>query len=340
MIKTAVVILSWNNLIFLKKFLKSVVDHSHDSDTAVIVADNGSDDGSAAWVEENFSEVRLIKINKNLGFAGGYNHALSLITSEYFVLLNSDIEVTEGWLKPLIEFMDQNRDAASCQPKIRSFEMKDYFEHAGAAGGYIDKYGFAFCRGRIFNSIEKDTGQYDDMADIFWSTGACMIVRSEAWRKCTGFDESFYAHMEEIDLCWRFHNNGYRVCCVPESIVYHIGGGSLSYKSPLKTYLNFRNSLFMLYKNLPEAKLRTTLFKRKMFDGLAVLFFLIRGETKSVKAVIEAHRDYYRSIGLLKKKRKAVARDEKWGNGKLVLNKSLVSEFYLRGHKTFGSLNF
>ncbi len=248
---------------FLKMFLGTVVRYSAGPENEVYVADNGSTDGSAAWVSENFSEVKLIMLDKNYGFAGGYNLAISQVDAEYIVLINSDIEVTEGWLKPLLDYMEENSDAAACQPKILSFNRKDYFEHAGAAGGFIDKYGYPFCRGRILNIAEKDEGQYNNQVDIFWSSGACMMVRTEAWKRCGGFDADFFAHMEEIDLCWRFNKAGYRTGFIPGSIVYHVGGGSLAYDSPYKIYLNFRNSLFMLYKNLPDEKLVSVLFIKK-----------------------------------------------------------------------------
>lgn len=336
--KTAVVILNWNGLGFLKMFLGTVIKYSVDNETSVFVADNGSTDGSPEWIAENFSEVNLIRLDKNHGFAGGYNLALDQIDARYFVLLNSDIEVTQGWLLPLVSFMDNNPDVASCQPKVLSYNQKDHFEHAGAAGCFIDKFGYPFCRGRVINKVEKDTGQYDNQINIFWSSGACMIVKSEAWRKCGGFDDDFFAHMEEIDLCWRFHKAGYRVCFLPESVIYHIGGGTLSYSSPYKTYLNFRNSLFLLYKNLPDNKLNSVLFIRRILDGLAAVYFLLQGSFSSVASVWRAHIDYYRAMDKLKEKRKAVKKLEINSAHETVLNKSIVFEFYVKGHKTYKSL--
>jgi GT2 family glycosyltransferase len=340
MIKTAVVILNWNGIGWLQKFLKTVVRFSAGPDIAIYLADNGSTDGSSDWVSDNISDVRLIRYEKNHGFAGGYNLALRQVNAEYFVLLNSDVEVTEGWLWPLIAFMDRNPDVASCQPKIRSFYKKDYFEYAGAAGGYIDKYGYTFCRGRIFDHIEKDNGQYDNSKDIFWSTGACMMVRSEAFAICGGFDDDFFAHMEEIDLCWRFHLAGFRVSFVPESIVYHVGGGALPYDSKFKTYLNFRNNLFLLYKNLPGNKLHKTIFIRRLFDGVAAIMFIFKGMTGNVKAIWKAHIDYYKSIKSLKVKRKLVRDLTIDQKGSQLMNKSIVFMFYIKGQKTFSSLNF
>jgi GT2 family glycosyltransferase len=336
--KTAIVILNWNGLGYLKMFLETVVKFSRDHETLVCVADNGSTDGSQEWIAENFREIKLIKLDKNYGFAAGYNFAFNQLDAKYFVLLNSDIEVTDGWLQPLVSFMDNNPDVASCQPKILSYYRKDYFEHAGAAGCFIDKYGFPFCRGRIINHIEKDTGQYDSRINVFWSSGACMIVQSEAWKKCGGFDADFFAHMEEIDLCWRFNKAGYRVCYLPESVIYHVGGGTLSYSSPFKTYLNFRNSLFLLYKNLPDNKLYSILFIRRLLDGLAAIFFLMKGSFVSVKSVWKAHMDYYKAINELKEKRKSVKKLEVNHAHAPILNKSLVFEFYVKGNKTYNSL--
>ena len=336
--KTAIVILNWNGLGYLKKFLGTVIKHSFGNDTLICVADNGSTDGSIEWIKDNFGEVRIVKLDKNYGFAEGYNQAIAQLDATYFLLLNSDIEVTEGWLQPLVSFMDSNQDVASCQPKILSFNQKDHFEHAGAAGCFIDKYGYPFCRGRILNKIEKDTGQYDSQINVFWSSGACMIVRADAWKKCGGFDPDFFAHMEEIDLCWRFHKAGYRVCYLPDSVIYHVGGGTLPYSSPLKTYLNFRNSLFLLYKNLPDKKFNTILFIRKLLDGMAAIFFLSKGSLKSVKAVWNAHMDYYKAMPELKKIRERVKELEISKAEPDVLNKSIVFEFYVKGNKTYTSL--
>jgi GT2 family glycosyltransferase len=337
--KTAVVILNWNGIDYLKMFIGTIAKYSTDAETIVYIADNGSTDGSPDWISSNFPEIKLIKLDKNYGFAGGYNLALKQIKARYYVVLNSDVEVTEGWLIPLVSYMDNNPDTASCQPKILSYQSKDHFEYAGAAGGYIDKYGYPFCRGRIFSCVETDKGQYDTPADIFWSTGACMVVRESAWQKCGGFDAGFFAHMEEIDLCWRFNKAGYRVRYIPESVVYHVGGGALPYESPFKTYLNFRNSLFLLYKNLPDNKLKSVLFIRRLLDGVAALKFLLSGSFGSFKSVWKAHMDYYRNLNHLKIQRKEVKLLETEPNSTIILNKSIVFEFYVKGHKTFGSLN-
>jgi GT2 family glycosyltransferase len=284
-------------------------------------------------------EVRIIRFEKNHGFAGGYNLALKQIDAEYYVLLNSDVEVTDGWLIPMIDYLDQNPDVASCQPKILSYNNRNYFEYAGAAGGFVDKYGYPFCRGRIFDHIENDNGQYDTRIDIFWSSGACMIVRSGAWRRCGGLDDDFFAHMEEIDLCWRFHLAGFRVTCIPDSVVYHIGGGVLPYDSEYKTYLNFRNNLYLLYKNLPDNKLHRILFVRKLLDGAAALMFVFTRRKANARAVWKAHIDYYKNIRSLKRKRKSVRDLIINPTGRRLLNKSIVFRFYIKGEKTFSSLN-
>jgi GT2 family glycosyltransferase len=336
--KSAVVILNWNGIGYLKMFLGKIVKYTISPETDVYVADNGSTDGSADWVAENFREVKLILFDTNYGFASGYNRAIEQLDAEYCVLINSDIEVTEGWLQPLVSFMDENPDAAACQPKILSYNQKDYFEHAGAAGGFIDKYGYPFCRGRILDLAEKDEGQYNTPIDIFWSSGACMIVRVSAWKRCGGFDADFFAHMEEIDLCWRFLKAGFRAGYTPASTVYHLGGGSLAYDSPFKIYLNFRNSLYMLYKNLPRGRLFSVLFFRMILDGLAALMFLFNGRLSYFMAVLKAHGSFYRNIGKLRRKRELVKTLGERNSRGLILNKSIIFEFYIKGIKTYSRL--
>jgi GT2 family glycosyltransferase len=336
--KTSVVILNWNGMKHLQMFLETVVRFSSGKDSEVCVADNGSTDGSDKWVEENFQNVRLIKLDRNHGFAGGYNLALEQVDSDYYILLNSDIEVTEGWIVPLVRYMDSNPDSAACQPKILSWHNREYFEHAGAAGGFLDKYGFPFCRGRILDRVEKDEGQYNSQADIFWTSGACMIVRADAWKQCGGFDPAFFAHMEEIDLCWRFSRSGYRTGFIAESVVYHVGGGSLSYESPYKIYLNFRNSLFMLYKNLPDKNFSRLLFIRKVMDGLAAVQFLVSGKFRYFGAVFRAHMSYYGRGNELRQQRSRYPVHDAGRAASLILNKSVIFEFYVRRHKTYSSL--
>jgi GT2 family glycosyltransferase len=338
MVKTAIVILNWNGLEHLKNFLPGIVLNSGSENTSIFVADNGSTDGSVKWIEENHPSVKLIKFEKNHGFAGGYNLALSQIEAEYFILLNSDIEVTSGWAEKLTLFMDKNPEAAACQPKILSWHDRGSFEYAGAAGGYLDRYGYPFCRGRLFNNPEKDNGQYDSAAEVFWTSGACMIVRSEAWKKCNGFDPDFFAHMEEIDLCWRFLLSGYKLFQIPDVSVYHVGGGSLPYDSPFKVYLNFRNNLFMLYKNLPDRRLYRTMFSRMVLDGLAGITFLLQGKPSGMGSVWRAHMDFYRNLKHLKTKRRSIERSFQDNPGKYILNKSIVFEFYMKGNRTFDRL--
>jgi GT2 family glycosyltransferase len=338
MFKTAIVILNWNGLNWLKKFLGIVVTCSADQETVVYVADNGSTDGSAEWVKSSFRDIRIIKLEKNHGFADGYNLALAQIEAKFYVLLNSDVEVTSGWLKPLTRYMEDNPDVGSCQPKIMAYRDRQYFEYAGAAGGFIDKFGYTFCRGRVFSNVEKDNGQYDDTTDIFWSTGACMVIRAEVWRKCGGFDGDFFAHMEEIDLCWRMHKAGYRVVCVPDSAVYHVGGGMLPYESEYKTYLNFRNNLFMLYKNLPDIGLGSTMLIRRALDGLAALMFLFKGKFRNVKAVWNAHRDYHSSLNDLKRKRVLNREMTVSYPGNLIYGRSIIFQYYFAKRKTFSRL--
>jgi GT2 family glycosyltransferase len=339
MVKTAVVILNWNGINWLMRFLETVVKYSAGSESVIYLADNGSSDGSADWVSNKFTNVRIIRLDTNYGFAEGYNRALEQIKAKYFVLLNSDMEVTEGWLEPMVKFMDQNPDVASCQPKIKSFCKRDHFEYAGAAGGFIDKYGYTFCRGRIFEHIEKDYGQYDNCTDIFWSSGACMMVRSIAWKESGGFDGDFFAHMEEVDLCWRFYLAGLRVSFIPGSTVFHVGGGMLPYDSKLKTYLNFRNNLMLLYKNLPDNKLHLTLFIRKILDGAALTRFLVSGKPENAVAVMKAHCDYYKSLRSLKIKREYVKKMATGKTGYPIVNMSIVFRFYLKGQKNFRNLN-
>jgi GT2 family glycosyltransferase len=336
--KAAVVILNWNGLDFLQRFLGIILKNSAKEGISIYVADNGSTDGSPDWIEKTYPGIRLLRLEKNHGFAGGYNRALHGVEAEYFVLLNSDIEVTPSWLEPMVSFMDQNRDVAACQPKIKSWHNRDHFEYAGAAGGYIDKYGYPFCRGRLFSYVEKDSGQYDTIRDVFWTSGACMIVRSDAWMKCSGFDDDFFAHMEEIDFCWRLRIAGYRLCIIPESVVYHVGGGVLPYNSPFKTFLNFRNNLFLLYKNLPETRMHRIMFIRKLLDGMAAILFLITGRFRHFVSVWRAHTEYYRNVKSLKIKRAMVDKLSTQRQTDLILNKSIVFEFYVKGTRTFERL--
>ncbi len=338
----AVVILNWNGLDFLKRFLNGVVCNTTIPGSSVWVADNGSDDGSSTWVRENFPAVRLVNLKENHGYAGGYAKALNLIDARYYVLLNSDIEVSEHWLEPMYGFMEANPSVAACQPKILSWHERTLFEYAGAAGGFLDKYGYPFCRGRILNNTETDTGQYNNPLRVMWASGACLMIRSEAYSKAGGLDSSFFAHMEEIDLCWRLYHAGYECYCVPESEVFHVGGGTLRYDTPGKTYLNFRNNLFMLYKNLPAKGFRRKLFIRKLLDGLATLKFLLSGKPGHSLAVLKAHLHYYRSTERLRAERGRISAGKELRPlpPGLMLNKSILLLFYFRGLRKFSDISF
>ncbi|MBC7391501.1 MAG: glycosyltransferase family 2 protein [Opitutaceae bacterium] len=299
--KVAVVILTWNGLRHLKTFLPSVVQHSIGH--AIFVIDNGSLDGSKEWLSTTYPTISVIRLDRNLGFCDGYNKGLQQIKSEYYVLLNSDVEVTDGWIEPLIDIFDKKPEVAAIQPKILSFENKTSFEYAGAAGGHIDWLGYPFCRGRIFDTLEEDNGQYNDISEIFWASGACLFIRSHLFHKHAGFDWAFFAHMEEIDLCWRLKNLGYKILYSSESTVYHLGGGTLQKSSPYKTFLNYRNGLFLLYKNLPGSKLYQTIIIRLFLDGISGLRHVFKLEFRFVSAILKAHFSFYAHILLGKIKR-------------------------------------
>ena len=298
--KCSVIILNWNGASMLRQYLPSVVAHTTLPDCEIVVADNGSTDNSLEVLSQEFPTVRVIALDKNYGFAEGYNRAIDERINagdvpEYVVLLNSDVEVTEGWLNPLTAYLDAHPDVAAVQPKIRSWRNRNMFEHAGAAGGFLNPLGYPYCRGRILWKVEEDKGQYDTIVDVDWTSGACMCVRTNVYKECGGLDASFFAHMEEIDLCWRMRNKGWRLVCLPESVVYHLGGGSLNYDSPRKTYLNHRNNLLMIYKNKQHPC--GVLFVRFFLDYAAAAFYLLQGRWGACKAVFEARRDYHRMRG-------------------------------------------
>ncbi len=328
--RIAVVILNYNGKRFLERFLPAVISRSsHMAD--IIVADNASTDDSVLFMEQHYPSIRMIRNGSNGGFAAGYNEALQQVDNEYYVLLNSDIEVGENWLEPLLSMMDSDPLIAACQPKLLSFADKAYFEYAGAAGGFIDKFGYPFCRGRLFQHVEKDDGQYDSPLEVFWASGACMFVRSELYHKMGGLDSDFFAHMEEIDFCWRLKHVGYKIMYCPHSEVYHIGGGTLPKNSPRKTYLNFRNNLSMLYKNLPSSFFTYVMFTRLFLDGIASMKFLIEGGWGDFFAVLRAHAHFYRKLPALRAKRKklnpqAVSR---------VYRKNIVIEYFIKRKITF-----
>lgn len=332
--KVAVVILNWNGRDFLEQFLQRVIDYSKDI-AEVVVADNDSSDDSIIYLRENFPDIRLIQNQINGGFAKGYNDALKQIDADYYILLNSDIEVTPNWIQPVIELMEKDPEIAACQPKLMSYYERENFEYAGAAGGFIDKYGYPFCRGRLFQTLESDGGQYDDVTEIFWATGACLFVRAEVYHKHEGFDERFFAHMEEIDFCWRAKNDGYKIMFCPDSTVYHIGGGTLPKKSWKKTYLNMRNNNIMLYKNISEDRLRKVFLARLFLDGVAAIKFLFDGGVMDMYAVIKAHWKFFFMIPQLRRERWA---KEPQAVTK-IYQKNLVTEYFILRKKTFGDLH-
>ena len=333
--RTAIVILNWNGKSFLEQFLPKVISYSKGA--RIVVADNNSTDDSIALLNTNFPDVELIQNNSNGGFAKGYNEALKHVDSELYILLNSDIEVTENWLEPLLEkFEDET--VAGCQPKVLSFNDRNSFEHAGASGGFIDINYFPFCRGRILTSVEEDANQYNTSQEIFWSTGACLAIRAELFHKVGGFDEDFFAHMEEIDLCWRLKRLNYRFLVEPDSVVYHVGGGTLPYSSPRKTFLNFRNSLFMLTKN-HQGILFPKLLWRMVIDGIAALSFLAKGEVKHFWAVFRAHMAFYGKLRTFLRKRKALKKSSTTFNPKGMFRGSILWNYYIKGSKKYSDLD-
>lgn len=336
--KVAVVILNWNGKNFLEKFLPSVVTNTTNY-SEIIVADNASSDDSIAFLKEYYPGIKIIQNTENGGFAKGYNDALKLVEAEYYVLLNSDIEVTPNWIDPVIKLMDSDVSIAACQPKIKDFNRKTHFEYAGAAGGYIDKYGYMFCRGRIFDTIEEDNGQYNDTREIFWATGACLFIKSKYYHEMGGLDEDFFAHMEEIDLCWRLKNYGYKIMYCAESKVYHVGGGTLNKTSPHKTFLNFRNNLALLFKNHAPQYFYLKIFLRMILDGVAGAKFLASGQSSHFMAILKAHYAFYSSFGKTLEKRRIMKQEIKRYATQGVYSRSLVADYYLRGIKTFHSID-
>jgi len=304
-INTAIIILNWNGIDLLKKFLPTLIAKSKNAN--IYIADNASTDNSIKFLEDNFTSIKILQNKTNCGFAGGYNHALSNLHEEFFILINSDIEVTDNWISPIIELLKKDKFISACQPKILDYNNKEKFEYAGASGGFIDFLGYPFCRGRIFNHIENDFNQYEDIKEVFWASGACLFIRSKHFNEVNGFDNDFFAHQEEIDLCWRLKNLGYKVMVNPESIVYHVGGGTLNSSSPFKTYLNFRNNLFMLFKNLHILSLFSVLFLRLFLDGIAALSLLTKKKgLMHLLAVLRAHFSFYLSLPSLIKKRSLI----------------------------------
>lgn len=337
--KIAVVILNWNGCDMMRRFLPSVVSHSED-EGLVIVADNGSTDDSLTMLANEFPSVVTLKLNENYGFAEGYNQAFQQIDAPYYLLLNSDVEVSEGWLRPLLHYMEAHPEVAACMPKLLSQKQKESFEYAGAAGGYIDRYGYPFCRGRIFADVETDEGQYNTVCPVLWATGAALMIRQTDWKNSGGLDKRFFAHMEEIDLCWRLRARGRQIVCIPDSTAYHVGGGTLDAGNPRKTFLNFRNNLFMLYKNLPEDELRSIMCWRALLDAVAALKFLLSFDWANCKAVLLARSEYRKARPQFKADRERNLQLAVDG-GKHIperTQQSILWQYYVKGKKRFSQL--
>ena len=334
--RVSVVILNWNGIDFLRKFLPSLIN-SCEGLAEVVVADNASTDNSLSFILTHHTSVKIIEFDKNYGFTGGYNRALKQINTEYYVLLNSDVEVSPHWLPPLIELMDSDPSIAACQPKMLAHHQKDYFEYAGAAGGFIDFLGYPFCRGRIFQELEKDVGQYNDNKEVFWASGACMFIRSSCYHEVEGLDEQFFAHMEEIDLCWRLKNRGHKIMYCGSSFVYHVGGGTLPKSNPRKTYLNFRNNLSMVYKN-GKGIIIFKILARTVLDSIAAVKFLLSGGIKESWAVFRAHFSFYRRLPYLHLARQNNKKTKFLNAETGILKKSIVFLHYLKGTRNFNDI--
>ncbi len=338
--KIAIVILNFNGVRLFDTFLPSVIRNSALENVTIYLADNGSTDNSIETIQKKFSSVQIIDLKKNWGFAEGYNRALKEVEADYFVLLNSDVEVTPGWLEKCLKLFRDNKKIAAIQPKILSYERPHLFEYAGAAGGFIDKFGYPFCRGRILNRMEADTGQYNKTGPIFWASGACMFIKAKIFKQAGGLDGDFWAHMEEIDLCWRIKSLGYEIWYQPESVVFHLGGGTLSYGSPKKIYLNFRNNLWMLFKNLPRNQFKRIFFTRMILDGVAAVKFILGLHGKEFWAVVKAHAAFYKNLPDLIQKRKETQKQVVVKEHREIYPKSIMWKFFLLRKNKFSELNF
>ena len=332
--KVAIVILNWNGKQLLEQFLPSIISYSKDS-ADIYVADNASTDDSVAFIKKHFADVIIIQNKENGGYAKGYNDALQHVKADIYALVNSDIEVTKNWIQPIVQQFESEPNTTVIQPKILDFKDKTKFEYAGAGGGFIDKYAYPYCRGRLFESLEEDSGQFNDTVDIFWASGACFFIRSEVFHNLNGFDESFFAHQEEIDLCWRIQNRGYSVQYVGESTVYHVGGATLERANPKKTYLNFRNSLFSITKNIPKRKLFSVLVIRIMLDGLAGFKFLFELKPKHFLAIIKAHLSFYANFSRQLSKRTLITTKKE----NYFISKSIVWQYFVLGRKKFEQID-
>jgi len=335
--RAAIVILNWNGEKFLSKYLPTVIEHCQNPDYEVIVADNCSTDGSLDLLRRDFPKVRIIQLDQNYGFAGGYNRALAEVDADYYVLCNSDIELRMDAVSPVLRMMDADGSIAVTAPKIMALREPGMFEYAGAAGGFIDRYGYPFCRGRIMDTVEKDEGQYNDACEVFWASGAFMIVRSDVWRQLGGLDDSFFAHMEEIDFCWRVKNNGYKVMYCPDAEVFHLGGGTLEQGNPRKIFLNFRNSLWMLFKNLKGSQLFIIMYIRMLMDGASAMMYLLGGKFSYFWAVFRAHMAFYANIPRLWRQRRGLNSSAR-KNSAAILDGSMVWRYMVRKQKTFNKL--
>lgn len=338
-IKTAVVILNWNGKALMEQYLPVLIEHTNYSDVSLVVADNASTDASSDWLKETYPNIQLLCLDRNYGFAEGYNLALEGLEAEYLVLLNSDVQVSPNWLEVLTDYLDEHSDVAACQPKILSLKQPDYFEHAGACGGFIDALGYPFCRGRIQESLEPDLGQYNQISDIFWASGACLCIRRNDYFSAGGLDGRFFAHMEEIDLCWRLRSRGRRLVCLPASVVYHLGGGTLNKENAHKTFLNFRNNLLMLYKNLPRRRLYGVMALRLLLDYSAALAFLFKGCYQSALAVLRGRLAFWKLRPGFKKDRKTLSPGA-IKNIPEIYRGCIVVDYFLRGRKRYSQLKF
>ncbi|MRT91790.1 glycosyltransferase family 2 protein [Ancylomarina sp. 16SWW S1-10-2] len=338
--KIAVVILNWNGKKLLEQFLPSVTQFSNREWAEVIVADNASSDDSLDFLKAEYPSLKTIVLDKNYGFADGYNKALDQLDHDYFVLLNSDVEVSENWLDPIYDLFEKENDIVAAQPKIKAYNNKSEFEYAGASGGYIDHLGYPFCRGRVFDTMEPDTGQYDQLTDVMWASGAALFIRSEIYKKVGGLDGNFFAHMEEIDLCWRIKNRGFRIVCHPSSVVYHVGGATLSKSSSRKLHLNFRNNLYMLYKNLPSEKLLPTMLLRMMLDGVAAVKFLVSLEFDNFMAILKAHFSFYSNLSKMREKRRILNPLVSKEIHKEIYKGSIISDYFIHSKKKFSDITF
>lgn len=338
--KIAVVILNWNGCEMMRRFLPSVVRYSS-TEGLVVVADNGSSDNSLAMLANEFPSVVRLSLSRNYGFAEGYNRALAQIDAPYYLLLNSDVEVSEGWLCPLLKYMEEHLEVAACQPKMLSERNKEKFEYAGAAGGFIDRLGYPFCRGRIFQKVEEDKGQYDETVPIFWASGAALMIRKKDWDMSGGLDARFFAHQEEIDLCWRLLSRGRSIVCIGKSHVWHVGGASLEAGNPRKTFLNFRNNLLMLYKNLPTQELNSVMRWRTFLDGIAAMKFLLTGDIANFRAVRKARKEFHRLCPVFQTDRQRNLNLSVCEGNKLQgrITRSILFLYYIKGVRRFSQLS-